>query len=96
MNNYELTVVLPGGVTPAKKKSVIEKFEKLLKTLEGKIAKTDDWGEIELAYPIKKEKSGNFLHLNLELDGVAAKNIKDKLRVENDILRYLLLRKEKS
>jgi len=92
MNNYELTVVLPGEVTSAKKKSVIQKVEKLVKDSGGNIKKSDEWGKIDLAYKIKKEKAGIFLHYNLEIDGSDAKNLKDKLRLDGDIIRYLLIR----
>lgn len=60
MNKYELTVVLPEKTTPAKKKSVKEKITKLINNLKGKVLETDDWGEKELAYPIKKSVTGVF------------------------------------
>lgn len=93
MQNYELTVVLPGEVSPAKKKAVVEKVEKTASTLEGKVAKVEEWGKIDLAYKINKETSGIFLHFVLELDGKGAKTITDKLKMEEEIIRYLLIRK---
>jgi len=95
MNNYELTIVLSGKATEAKKKSVLAKVEKLINSLKGKIKKTDDWGKIELSYKIKKEESGIFILFDLELDGPSAKILNEKVRLEDDIMRYLLIRKEK-
>lgn len=92
MSDYELTIVLPGEVSSAKKKSVLEKIEKLIKTDKGEVKKTDEWGKIELAYKIKKETMGVFVHCNLQMEGAGAKNLKDKLRLDNDIIRYLLVR----
>ena len=86
--------MLPGGTTPARKKSVVEKIKKMLTTLKGKVGKVVDWGEIELAYPIKKSTAGVFLHFHLELDAQAVKTIADKLKLEEDIIRYLLVKKE--
>ncbi len=94
MRKYELTIVLPGGLTAAKKKSAIEKIGKIIKTLKGKISKQDDWGEIDFAYPIKKNTAGIFLLFNLELEAESAKAISNKLKFEEEILRYLLVRKE--
>lgn len=93
MANYELTLVLPEKATAAKLKSLETKIEELAKTLKGKVKKLEDWGKIELSYPIKKSKSGSFLHFELELESEAAKNLNDKLRMENDIVRYLLIKK---
>jgi small subunit ribosomal protein S6 len=94
MNTYELVLVLDGKATSAKKKSTIAKIEKLIKILGGKVKKTEDWGVKELAYNIKKSTSGLFLIFTLELEGKAVNTIPAKLKLETDILRYLLIRKE--
>lgn len=93
MNQYELTLVLPGK-SKAKEKTATEKIEKLVKTFEGKIEKSETWGEIELAYRIKKEKSGYFLHFNLNLNPKFTKTLNEKLRVDGEFIRYLLIRKD--
>jgi len=87
-----LTVVLPGGVTAAKKKSIQARIKKLITAAKGKIGKVEDWGEKDLAYKIAKNESGAFLHFPLELEAEAAKNLDRKLNLEEDIIRYLLVR----
>lgn len=91
MRNYELTIVLPGKTTAAKKKDVIEKIEKIVTVSGGKITKTDDWGKKELAYKIEKNEEGLFLYFELEMPSSGVKNIKDKMKLEDDILRYLII-----
>ena len=93
MNQYELTLVLPGK-SKAKEKTFNEKIEKLIKSLDGKVQKTESWGEIELSYKIKKERSGFFLYFDLELDSPSVKKLDDKLRMEGEVIRYLLVKKE--
>lgn len=94
MRDYELTIVLGGEASAAKKKSAIEKIEKLVSTLKGKVRKMDEWGKIDLAYPIQKKKSGIFLYFELDLGSSEAKGIPGKLKLESDIIRYLLVRKD--
>ena len=94
MRKYELTIVIAGGATPAKKKSIQGKVEKIVKGLKGKSGKVVDWGEIDLEYPIKDNKTGIFLHFPLELDPAQAKEIDVKLNFEEEVIRYLLVRKE--
>ena len=96
MNLYELTIVLAGKATSAKRESVIEQIEKLLKTLKCSVKKTEDWGEIELSYKIGKVSTGNFTHFNLELESSSVKTFSQKLKMEDDIIRYLIVRKEPS
>ena len=94
MENYELTVVIDGKSTAAKKKTAKASVEKLVKVNKGKIVKEDDWGAKDLAYMIGKSDSGIFLYYDLELDSEGVKNIPPKLKLEEDVIRYLLVRKE--
>lgn len=92
MNSYELTIVLPGKVTAAKKKSVAEKVKKLVSTLKGKVKDEKNWGEKELAYKIGKNDTGNFVHFTLELEPKSVKDLSDKLKLEDRVIRYLLVK----
>ncbi len=95
MRNYELVIVIDGKTTAAKKKTTLEKIEKLVTSVKGKVGKTKEWGTKELAYKIGKSDTGTYFILPLELDGAGAKDISSKLRLENDLIRYLLIRKDK-
>ena len=94
MNKYKLTALLPAGVTAAKKKNLQEKVEALVKSLKGKVTKVDDWGDIDLQYVIKKNKAANFVNYELELESNAVKKMNDKLRLEDAIIRHLVVRSE--
>ena len=93
MNMYELTLILPQNTTAAKKKAVTETIDKIVKMNKGEIKKTEDWGEKQLAYAIAKNTSGTFLHFELELENQSVKALSDKLRMEDGIIRNLLVRK---
>jgi small subunit ribosomal protein S6 len=93
--NYEFVAVLEGKATEAKKKSAIEKLTKLIEGFGGKVVKMTDWGVKEFAYVIAKNTSGAFLIFELELSGEAAKNMTAKIRLEDYLIRYLLIKKDK-
>ena len=93
MGKYELTIVLDGKVSPAKKKKITETVEKLVAVSKGKLGKVEDWGEKELAYKIGKSETGFFTYFELELDPGGVKGLNDKLRTDADVIRYLLIRK---
>ena len=93
MGNYELTIVLSGKATAAKIKSIKEKIDNFISAFKGKIEKVDEWGKIDLAYKIEDNSSGNFLHYNIELEPGNIKSLSDKLKMEEEIIRYLLVRK---
>lgn len=95
MNKYELTLVIDGKSTGAKKNKVIETLKKLLEVSKGKITESKDWGVKEMAYEIGKSTSGSYLFFEVELDPASIKSINDKLRIDPEILRFLLVKKEK-
>jgi small subunit ribosomal protein S6 len=95
MNKYELTLVLDGKAALAKKKKVTEDLEKVLSIFKGIIKESKDWGVKELAYNIGKSESGLYLFFEIELDPKGAKSLNDKLRTNPDLLRFLLINKEK-
>lgn len=95
MNKYELTLVLDGKAGTAKKKKVTETLEKILEVFKGAIKESKEWGVKELAYKIGKSETGLYLFFDIELDGKGAKNLNEKLRNDPDIIRYLLINKEK-
>jgi small subunit ribosomal protein S6 len=95
MNKYELTIVLDGKATSAKKKAVMDVLEKTVGLLSGKIGTVEDWGVKELTYPINKAENGLFVFVPLELPAEAAKKLTEKIKTENDIIRYLLVRSGK-
>lgn len=94
MNKYELVVALPGGFTPAKKKTAGANIEKLVKTGGGTVSKVNDWGKLKLAYTIGKEETGIFILFDLELDAESAAQLNTKLNLEEGIIRYLLVRQD--
>ena len=95
MNKYELTLVLDGKAGSAKKKKVTETFEKVLATFKGAIKESKEWGVKELAYKIGKSETGLYLFFEVELDPTGVKALNDKLRTDPDIIRFLLINKEK-
>ncbi len=91
MNNYLLTLVLKPDQEEKARKELLDDVEKKLKGESGK-SKMDSWGTRDLAYPIKKQTKGYFVHFEFETDPRIAKDLDKVLKVEEDILRYLLVR----
>ena len=94
MENYELTVVLDGKTTSVKVKVFKERVEKLLSVFKGKVIKVDDWGKKDLAYKIDKNTSGYYLFFELELEKSSLSQINQKLKMEEGVIRSLIIRKD--
>ncbi|HUV46523.1 MAG TPA: 30S ribosomal protein S6 [Candidatus Bathyarchaeia archaeon] len=96
MRPYELVFVLKPDLKSGEEKRQQEKIVKLTESLEGKVKKQEVWGERQLAYPIQKFEKGVYVKFELELP---EKNIREwdkKMKLEEKIIRYLLIRRATS
>ena len=93
MNSYYLTLVLKPDLEEKNRKSLLETISKKLTANEGKVEKEDLWGVHPLAYPIKRQTSGYFAHFEIQADPREAKGLDKSLKLEEDVLRYLLIRR---
>lgn len=94
MRDYELTLVIDPDLTSEKQKKLITKIKKIITDLKGKVGKTDEWGRKELAYPIKKKTLGYYFLLETKLSEKEPIEIEKKLRLEEGIIRHLLVKSE--
>ncbi len=92
MNNYYLTLIIKPDLDEKERKALLDSLVKKLTGTEGRIKKEDLWGNKDLAYPIKKQVKGYYAHYEIEADPKNAKGLDKVLKVEEDILRYLLVR----
>ena len=92
MNNYYLTLVLKADLEEKDRKALLSNVVKKLIGEEGKVEKENLWGSKDLAYPIKRQTKGFVAHFEISADPKNAKGIDKTLKVEEDILRYLLVR----
>ena len=93
MNSYLLTLVLKADLSDADRKTLLDSMIKKLVGEDGKIEKEDMWGAKDLAYPIKRQTKGFFAHFEISADPKNAKTLDKTLKLEEDILRYLLVRR---
>ncbi len=94
MKDYELTLILDADLSSEDQKKLSEKIKKIIEDAKGKVEKTNDWGKKELAYPIKKKKMGSYFLWEIKADSQQIDKIDKKLKIEEEVLRYLILRKE--
>ncbi len=87
-----MTLILVPELGETKKKEVLVKVKKILEDTKGKVEKTDEWGKKALAYPIKKMTEGDYHFWEVSLPEPAPAEIDKKIRLEDQVLRYLLVR----
>lgn len=101
MNSYYLTLVLKPDLEEKERKILLDSMVKKLVGEDpstgsgqvGKVEKEDMWGVRDLAYPIKRQTKGYYGHFEISADPKNVKGIDKSLKVEEDVLRYLLVRR---
>ena len=95
MRNYEIMFIIKTTLSEDDTKKVIENFGKVLTDNGAKIIDKKDMGQRELAYEIKKCKSGYYYLYEIEAsDDKAIKEFDRLALISNDIIRHLITKKE--
>jgi small subunit ribosomal protein S6 len=93
MNSYYLTLVIKSDLEEEKRKSLLGSMLKHLTGEDGKVVKEDLWGERAFSYKIKKQSKGFYAHFEIDAEAKSAKGLDKVLKLEEDILRYLLIKR---
>ena len=72
----------------------IEKYNKLLETMGGKILDSQMRGKRRLAYPISKNREGIYVQLSHQGDGQHIEKIERAMRLSEDVIRYMTIKQE--
>ena len=91
---YEHVVVTRPDISPQQVDTLVEEISKIVTDREGKIGKTEYWGLRNLAYPIKKSRKGHYSLLNIDAPAGTIEEIERRLRINEDVLRFLSVRVE--
>ena len=95
MRNYEIMFIVRPTLSEEEIKNVAASFEKVLKDNGAKEINVKEMGQRELAYEIKKFKSGYYYVVTLEAaDNKAIKEFDRLALISNDIIRHLVTKLE--
>ena len=94
MNKYELAVVVSAKIEDEERAAVVDKFKALIERFGGTITNVDDWGKKRLAYEIQKMKEGFYYFIQFEAESSAPAEIESRIRIMDNVLRYLVVKNE--
>ena len=94
MNKYELAVVVSAIIEDEERAAVVDKCKALIERFGGTITNVDDWGKKRLAYEIQKMKEGFYYFIQFEAESSAPAEIESRIRIMDNVLRYLVVKNE--
>jgi len=95
MNLYEHTIVARQETSPAQIKLLAEKYSKIIEKNEGEIVQTEEWGLLNLAHIIKKNKKGIFMHFKIKGAGSVIGELEKNEAIDKNLLRFMTVKVKK-
>ena len=95
MKNYEIMFIVRPTLTEEEIKAVAENFKNILTNNGANVTNFKEMGQRELAYEIKKFKSGYYFLINVEANDDKATKEFDRLAlISSDVIRHLITKIE--
>ncbi|MCS6846440.1 MAG: 30S ribosomal protein S6 [Anaerolineae bacterium] len=92
MRKYELTYIAKPDLDASALAALIERVNGFVTSEGGAVVETSQWGLRQLSYPIRKYREGYYVFSVIELAAHSLARIEQRLRLTEDIIRYLLVR----
>ncbi len=91
---YELLYIIPATIADDELGKVEGEVSAILEKHSAKIEDTNRLGKLRFAYPIKKTRYGHYVRVIFDAEGESLAKIDAALRIQNNVLRYLIVRDE--
>lgn len=94
MRLYEVVYILDPALEEGAVTAKLEKFHELATASGGEVSAVDHWGGRQLAYPIRKHKSGYYVVAQFTAVPDALPEFERLLKLDDEVIRYLLVLNE--
>ena len=88
MRAYEIVYILDSAL---EREAVDAKLEAFHDVLGGEITAVDHWGVRQLAYPIRKSKTGYYVIVHVDADPAALPEFERVVKLDEETTRYLIV-----
>ena len=96
MNKYELALVLNAKVEDDVRTATLEKVKGLVERFNGTITNVDEWGKKKLAYEIQHMTEAFYYFIQFDAEGTVPAEIEQDVRIMDNVLRFLCVRKDEA
>lgn len=90
MRNYELVCIIQPDLDETAFNGVLDRVKSWVSEAGGNVDKVDVWGRRRLAFPIRKQREGQYVLLNLSLNPAATAGLERNIRFQETVIRHML------
>jgi small subunit ribosomal protein S6 len=89
---YEHVFIARQDAAQAQVDQLTEQMKGVIEQGGGKVTKHEYWGLRSLAFKIKKNRKGHYVHFNLDAPSAAVTEMERQLKLNEDVIRILTVR----
>lgn len=90
MRKYELVCIIQPDLDETAFNGIVERVKGWVSDAGGTVDKVDVWGKRRLAFPIRKQRDGQYVLLNITLTPKATAELERNLRFLEPVMRHML------
>ncbi len=94
MNQYEVLYIIVPDLDEEATRASVDKFKGIVESNGGEVVAVDEWGKRKLAYEINYKTEGYYVLMSFNSNAEFPKELERNFKNDEQILRYLVTRKE--
>ena len=94
VREYEIVYIFDSVLTEDQVNEKLERYHQHITDGRGEITAVDPWGKRQLAYPIKKKTTENYVVVQFTADAESLPELERTLKLDDDLIRYLIVLSE--
>ena len=90
MREYELAFIVHPDLDDSAFKEIVDRVKDWITGSGGQVAKVDIWGKRKMAYPIRKQREGQYVFMQTQMDPDFCNELERNLRFQEPIMRHMI------
>ncbi len=95
MRTYELMLTINPEIETENIDIIVERISGIITNQNGEVVNVDKWGKRKLAYEVNGNTEGFYVVIVFKADNEAITEIDRVLKITEEVLRFLLVRRDK-
>ena len=96
MNKYELALVVSAKIEDDARTATVEKAKEYIVRAGGTVTEVEEQGKKKLAYEIQHMTESFYYFIQFEAEGTAPALLEQDVRIMDNVLRFLCVRKDEA
>ena len=96
MNKYELALFVNAKIEDDARTATVEKAKEYITRFGGTVTEVEDWGKKRLAYEVQKMREGFYYFIQFDADATVPAQVEQNVRIMDNVLRFLCVRKDEA